>query len=51
MMIELQNLLMAQHRFNVDPCASHWRDLEQCMYAYQDARYGDRRPVEIPAEL
>ena len=39
-MIELTNLLLAQHRFNLDPSASNWQQLEQAMYAYQAARYG-----------
>jgi hypothetical protein len=40
-MDELKNLLLAQHRFNLDPSAVNWQQLEQAMYAYQNARYGD----------
>lgn len=40
-MDELKNLLLEMHRFSVDPSASQWQRLEQAMYAYQAARYGD----------
>jgi len=44
---KFKTLLLAQYKFNLDPNAVNWHDVEEAMYAYQDEVYGDHSPPEI----